>query len=76
MNSPCMYEPSLGPAVNSSLTIFLVTSHTRHILSRGRSFFRAVLWVVVASPGSLLQPQNYTYLHNGGQEGLWVEEAG
>ena len=30
----------------SHLVIFLVTSQTRHILSRGNSFFRAVLWTM------------------------------
>ena len=29
------------------LVIFLVTSHTRHILSRGSSFFRAVLCIMI-----------------------------
>ena len=33
----------MGAAENSSLVIFLVTSRMRHILSRGSSFFLAVL---------------------------------
>jgi len=40
-----MYAPSLGGAVISSLC-FLVTSQTRDILSRGNSFFLAVLCMI------------------------------
>lgn len=40
-----MYAPSLGALENSSLFIFFVTSQTKHILSRGSSFFLAVLCI-------------------------------
>ncbi len=41
INSPCTYEPSRGGLLKSS-RFFFVTSHCRHILSRGHSFLRAI----------------------------------
>ena len=45
MKSPCMQAPSFTGWVISSL-VFLVTSHVRHILSSGSSFFLAVLCMI------------------------------
>lgn len=60
MNKPLMYAPSLGGEVNSSFC-FLVTSHCRHILSRGHSFLRAVLCMIaVRNDCGLKKPANHT----------------
>lgn len=69
------------------LVIFLVTSHTRHILSRGSSFFRAVLCIMIDivimklvtttedSDDNFDDGEDGLDLHDGGEEGLRVEEA-
>lgn len=65
MNKPLMYAPSLGGEVNSSFC-FLVTSHCRHILSKGHSFLRAVLCMIaVRNDCGLKKPANHT------DEGSW-----
>lgn len=65
MNKPLMYAPSLGGEVNSSFC-FLVTSHCRHILSKGHSFLRAVLCMIaVKNDCGLKKPANHT------DEGSW-----
>ena len=55
-----MYAPSLGACVTSSFC-FLVTSQTRHILSKGSSFFLAVLCMMaVRKDWGLKKPGNQT----------------
>ena len=56
-----MYAPSLGALENSSLFIFFVTSQTKHILSRGSSFFLAVLCMIaVKNDCGLKNPESQT----------------
>ena len=58
--NPCTNAPSLGGIVISSL-IFLVTSHMRHIWSRGSSFFLAVLCMMaVKNDWGLKNPGSHT----------------
>ena len=62
INSPCTNAPSLGGIVTSSL-IFFVTSHMRHIWSRGSSFFLAVLCIIaVRKLWGLKKPDSHTEL--------------
>lgn len=56
-----MYFDNMETHVKSSFT-FLVTSHTRHILSKGSSLRRAVLCMMaVNSDCGLKKPANHTH---------------
>ena len=60
MKRPWMQAPSLTGCVISSL-VFLVTSQVRHILSRGSSFFLAVLCMMaVRKDCGLKNPDSHT----------------
>ena len=61
MYNPCTFAPSRGGEGISSLVNFFVTSQTRHILSRGSSFFLAVLCIIaVRKDWGLKKPGSQT----------------
>lgn len=62
MYNPFTQAPSFWGCVISSL-VFLVTSHVRHILSKGSSFFLAVLCIIaVRNDCGLKNPGSQTEL--------------